>query len=246
MMMTEETQSLLIHLEELQKRSESRHMHAESFFLNEEEQAAVHNVIRASELVRYDGGYQDALKKKIIFLKDREDDFLDIVCLAAEVDQRFRSIGHRDILGALMSLQIDRHSFGDFWIADDHIYLYTDAQMGRFLSRELKRISSLNVSLEQIDEYPVQQFHYRTFEEVIASQRADVIVASLAHVSRSEAREMIRQGLVQINHRPLVHADEVCDNDVTISIRGTGRFRFLGVLRNTRKDRIVAKFQQSI
>ncbi|NCB33611.1 MAG: RNA-binding protein [Erysipelotrichia bacterium] len=246
MMMTEETQSLLIHLKELQRRSESHHMHIESFFLNEEEQSMAETMIPSSDLVRYEGGYQDALKKKVIFLKDREDDLLDIVCLASKVDQRFCSISHRDILGALMSLQIDRHSFGDFWIDEDRIYLYSDEHMARFLCKELIRISSLSVHFEQIAEHPAQQFHYRTFEEVIASQRADAIVAALAHVSRSEAKEMIRLGRIQIDHCPLVHADEVCDNDVTISIRGIGRFRFLGVLRTTRKDRIVAEFQQSL
>ena len=114
----------------------------EPFFLNEEELAAAQKVFFPSETVRYDGGYQEARKKKVIFSPEGEDDFSDIVCLMAEIDNRFRPIGHRDVLGALMHLQIDRHSFGDFWVDDRHIYLYTTAVMGRFLCQELNRIGS--------------------------------------------------------------------------------------------------------
>ena len=166
--------------------------------------------------------------------------------IKTEIDQRFRSIGHRDVLGALMHLQIDRHSFGDFWIEDDGIYLYTSDSMAGFLCDNLIRISSLSVSFERIDEHPAQTFYTREFEAVITSERADSIVAALAKVSRSEAQRMIRQDKVQLNHRPLVEPDELCDNDCTISIRGAGRFRYLGVVRRTRKDRIVVRFSQDI
>ena len=81
---------------------------------------------------------------------------------------------------------------------------------------------------------------------MITSERADSIVAALAKVSRSEAQRMIRQDKVQLNHRPLVEPDELCDNDSTISIREAGRFRYLGVVRRTRKDRIVVRFSQDI
>ncbi len=233
-------------LKDLERQSQRRYMHTESGFLNEEEQAAALQVFPESALIRYDGGYPDARKKKVIFLRDEEDDFSDIVCIRTEIDQRFRSIGHRDVLGTLMHLQIDRHSFGDFWIEENGIYIYTSDSMAGFLCDNLIRISSLSVSFERIDEHPCQTFYTREFEAVITSERADSIVAALAKVSRSEAQRMIRQDKVQLNHRPLVEPDELCDNDCTISIRGAGRFRYLGVVRRTRKDRIVVRFSQDI
>ncbi len=221
-------------------------MHTESAFLNEEEQAEAVSCFPESARIRYDGGYPGARKKKVIFLRDEEDDFSDIVCISSEADQRFRSIGHRDILGSVMSLQIDRHSIGDFWIENDRIYLYTSQAMGEFLCAHLLRIGSLSVSFSIIPEHPVQTFYTRTFQAVISSERIDAVVAALAKVSRSEAQRMIRQDKVQVNHRPLVKPDELCDNDCTISIRGCGRFTYKGVLRRTRKDRIVVELSQDI
>lgn len=238
--------SLRAHLEDLEEKSGRWHTHTCSSFLNEEELAAMEKYFPQSAQIVYDGGYTGARKKKIIFRYDEEDDFSDVVCLSAKIDQRFRKIGHRDILGALMHLQIDRHSFGDFWIEDDHIYLYTSQDMAEFLMANLIRINQLSVSFSVLDEHPVQTFQMKEIRVVAASERADAIVASLAHVSRAKAKEMIRQGLVQLNHVTLEHPDEVCNNNVTISIRGVGRFVFSGTERTTRNGRIAAVFQQYI
>lgn len=237
---------VLSRLEDLQSQSQHRYMHTESGFLNEEEQAAALRRFSESPLIRYDGGYPGALKKKVIFLRDEEDDFSDIACIISGIDQRFRTISHRDVLGSLMALQIDRHSFGDFWIEKERIVLYTSHQMAAFLCENLIRISSLSVHFEISEEHPIQIFHTRQFETVVSSERMDVLVAGLASVSRSKAVQMIREGKVQLNHRPLVKPDEVCDNNSTISIRGSGRYHYLGIVRHTRRDRIVVRFSQDI
>ena len=234
--------SLIAHAHDLQEKSERWHRSLATAFLNEEEQAAVLKNIAVNSLVKLDGGYPDAQKKKVIFLSDEEDDFSDIVCLCAETDQRFRKIGHRDILGALMHLQIDRHSFGDFWVEDSRIYLYTSPSMAGFLIDHLIRIGQLSVSFYEIEERPSQVFRTEKITCVIASERLDAIVAGVVRCSRSEAKEMIRRGLVQVNHVTLEEPDELCNNNVTISIRGTGRFQYLGAVRTTRNGRLAAEF----
>ena len=199
-----------------------------------------------SSLIRYDGGYPGARKQKVFFLADEENFENDIVCLRAKVDQRFRKISHRDVLGALMHLQIERSSFGDFWIDEKYIYLYTSETMSPFLQSSLTRINQLTVSFEETDDRPVQVFKTKTFTAVIASERADAVVAGLVHCSRKEAKEMIAQGLVQVNHALLDHPDKLCNNNDTISIRGAGRFVFVRTLRSTKSDRIAAEFMQYI
>ena len=237
---------ILVRLKDLQRQSERQNRHIESFFLNEEELAIAQTEFKEWPLLRYDGGYENALKKKAIFLSDEEDGFSDIVCLQADIDQRFRKISHRDILGALMHLQIDRHSFGDFWIEENHIYIYTSSLMAEFLIDNLMRISNLNVSFYLIEDHPEQKFQYKKVTAIVSSLRLDAIVASLAHISRTDAKHMITQGLVQVNHVTLVEPDELCNNNCTISIRGKGRFRYTGSVHKTKKDRIVVEFLESI
>ena len=245
-MTSKEDIPILVRLRDLQRQSERQNRHIESFFMNEEELAEAQKEFKESSILRYDGGYDNAQKKKAIFLADEEDGFSDIVCICADIDQRFRKIGHRDILGALMHLQIDRHSFGDFWISDNHIYLYTSSSMAEFLIDNFLRISNMNVSFYKIDDHPVQEFQYKKVTCIVSSLRLDAIVASLAHISRAEAKHMITVGNVQVNHITLVEPDELCDNNCTISIRGRGRFLFTGSVHKTKKDRIVVEFLESI
>ena len=113
--------SLIAHLHDLKEKSERWHKNVCSAFLTEEEQAIVQKIFTPSRFVRYDGGYDDARKKKVIFLYDEKDGFSDIVCMKAKIDQRFRTIGHRDVYGAIMNLQIEKSSFGYFWIEADAI-----------------------------------------------------------------------------------------------------------------------------
>lgn len=238
--------SLVAHLYDLEEKSNTWHKTMHSSFLNEEEIAYVSKMFPPSNHIQYVGGYPEARKKKIVFLYDEEDDFFDITCISARVDQRFRKISHRDILGALMHLQIDRHSFGDFWIDEDHIYLYTNESMARFLIDNLTRINQLSVHFHEIQEHPSQVFHTRRMTAIIASERIDALVAGIAHISRSKAKEMIQQGLVQVNHITLEAGDKMCDNNDTISIRGYGRFKYLGVIKQTRSNRILAEIEVSI
>ena len=118
--------------------------------------------------------------------------------------------------------------------------------MARFLIDNLTRINQLSVHFHEIQEHPSQVFHTRRMTAIIASERIDALVAGIAHISRSKAKEMIQQGLVQVNHMVLDVPDKVCDNNDTISIRGYGRFKYLGVMKQTRSNRILAEIEVSI
>ena len=238
--------SLIAHLKDLQEKSELWHCSLCSQFLNEDEQASIVRLFPPSNRIKYDGGYENARKKKVIFLNDEEDNFSDIVCLCAKADQRFRKISHRDVLGALMHLQVERSTFGDFWIEDDKIYLYTSESMVAFFIDNLIKINQLTVHFRKIDDRPIQEFKTKKLSAVVASERLDSLVSGITHISRAQAKLLIHEGNVQVNHVVLEEVDKLCDNNDTISIRGYGRFTYLGVNHSTKSGRIVAEFLQYI
>ena len=236
----------LAHLKDLKNKCELWHKPQASHFFSEEEQAEIMKVYAPSSLIKYDGGYEGARKKKIIFLYDEDDEYTDVVCLEAKIDQRFRQIGHRDILGALMSLQIDGGSFGDFWVEDNHIYLYTSENMSSFLIDNLNKINQLTVSFEKTKERPIQVFKYKDLEMVVSSERLDAIVAAVTNLSRNKSKELIESGLVQINHIVVEEPENLCHNNNIISIRGYGRFIYAGVIKETKHARKLILLKQSI
>ena len=241
-----ESEQLIDHLFDLYDQSSRYYRHVESNFLNEDELALARKHFKESELIHYDGGYSGARKQKVIFRCDSEDDFSDIVCLKAHINQTFVKITHRDILGAIMSLQVDRSSFGDIFVKENAIYLYTSELMSQFFMQELTQISKLNVKFEVSDKHVAQDFKYEEIEEIIASLRLDVIVASLARMSRSDAVSLIKQGFVQVDHTTLYDPTYLCNNNCTISIRGAGRFEFVEVKGKTRKNRLIAEFLKAV
>ena len=77
-------------------------------------------------------------------------------------------------------------------------------------------------------------------ELVVASPRADALVAAVYRLSRSEAQALFVRGLVFVNARLLENGSrELNDGDI-VSVRGYGRFVFGGMLRETKKGRIRA------
>ncbi len=220
----------------------------ESVFLTEEQQVQARQWFAPSALIRYDGGYEGARRKKVIFLPWEEDDFSDdIVCIETELRGASRPLTHRDVLGSLMALQIERSALGDLWVEDNaRAYVYTTAVMARYLCDQCTRIGPCTADFRILPERPVQHFRTRQFTKVVASLRLDAVTAALASVSREKAKEMIRQGLVQVDHITLEEPDKVCHNGCTISIRGTGRFTYRQTTHTTRKDRIVAEFLQDL
>lgn len=239
-------QDELAHLNDLQQACFKWHKTVTSKFYFEEEWASFQEYFPENAHTLYVGGYPEARKKKLVFRYDEDNQDFDLLCLKARIDQRFRKITHRDVLGALMNLQIERHSFGDHWVEENAIYLYTNQKMGQFICDTLHRVNQLSVQFEIQSEFAQQHFERQEFTSVVASLRMDAIVASLAHTSRAKAKLMIQQGNVQLAHRLLVAPDKICHNNDTISIRKVGRFTFIGVEHTTKSDRIVARFWKEV
>lgn len=215
-------------------------------FLNQEELAIVKRHLSNKCLYKIDGGYTDAEYCKVIFLKDKEDDFSDVVCLIAYYDKRFIDISHRDILGALMALSINRNSVGDFWATDDKIVLYTTELFSKFIIENFTSISKINVSFKKSDINLIREVKTEAFERIISSNRLDNIVSAICNCSRSKASSMIKSELVKVNHIVIAQTSKLCNNNCVISIRGYGRFLYKGVLKTTKKDKILVQIEKYI
>ena len=74
--------------------------------------------------------------------------------------------------------------------------------------------------------------------DTVASLRLDSILASGMRTSRAKAAEMIRAGLVSVEHAPEERIDRILAEGQLLSVRGFGRIRLRNVGERTRKDRL--------
>lgn len=154
---------------------------------------------------------------------------------------------HRDYLGSLMNLGIGREQIGDIFCRENEAYVFAAADIAPFICRELTRVRHTTVITQIIP--PAQcPVLVNTREESgsSSSERIDSLVALVFHLSRSKAQKLIEQEKVFLEGRVITSASYQPSSGERISVRGLGKFRYLGADGRTRKGRLIVRFERYI
>ena len=236
------------HIIDLAQRCEKRNIATSTAFLTEGERARVEMLLGGLGFLNFAfwGGYEDAERTTAVFLPEyidkADNDTADITFVGVEVDKFNKNdaeFSHRDILGSLMGLGIEREAVGD---------IVAKGGEGHFVLRK-SVLPFVLESLEKIGRYPVKvkERPHMTFErkddfeeksDTVASMRLDGIVASVFSLSRSTACEKISAGLVQVNVIVLKKTDSDVKEGDKISLKGQGKALLLKTDGFSRKGRI--------
>lgn len=245
MAQTNSTPELSARIKDWISQSQRYHHAVLSCFLTEEEQALLKNMCRYEHVKLY-GGCTNAIRQRAAFLYEAEDEAdFEITCLKAPVLKRFHDITHRDLLGALMSLGIDRSRFGDCFIESGWLVAYVDSEIAEYVIRNVSSVKRMPVQFECCD--PIEPIRKTELLKInVTSLRIDCVVAALANVSRTMAAEMIAQKRVSIDHKLVEESKRLCNNGNTISISGKGRFIVGNTIGTTRKDRMIVEVEKFV
>lgn len=166
-----------------------------------------------------------------------------IVCVHSRYSSRYNTVSHRDILGAFMALGLTRSCIGDIIIVEDDIYLFAHAQTADFIAQSLTSAGKTPLAFRALDVVPPMPEPEGTrFSSVVSSLRLDGVVAAAYKLSRNESAELIRTGMVKVNHLVCERVDFSVKENALLSLRGRGRIRLLSVDGLTRKQRIGITF----
>lgn len=187
------------------------------------------------------GGYEGAERVVAGFGDDVSDFPIKCVKISPKGEKWADDLTHRDFLGALMGLKISREMLGDIIVSGKTGYVLCLDSIAGFIKSELHDVKRTSVLCTVLDELPEIALPVPEKQEfVISSNRLDAIVASVWRLSRSEAKELFESELVFVNSRPERRPErEAAEGDI-ISVRGKGRIRYLGILRETGKGRLRA------
>ena len=225
-----------------------------SDFLNLNEQNILYSLSRDRLFSRYlcFGGYDTAERQMAAFIPDalylrygKEDpDPLEIpypFCAVkiSPLHRRYaEKLTHRDYLGAVLNLGIERGKTGDIipWEEDAVIFVHRD--MKELLQNELTRIRHTSVTAQ---EFPMDAVDYTPgYEEIrgtAASVRLDSLIALAFSSSRTKLSGLIEAGKVFVNGRLITSNGYQPKEGDIISVRGMGKFRFAEEGGRTRKNR---------
>lgn len=158
----------------------------------------------------------------------------------APLSPRFADpLGHRDFLGALLSLGLRRQALGDILLQENRACLICLAHMAPFIQEQLVQVKHTLVRCCSLDAPPETLLALPDPTPILAaSPRLDVLVAAVYHLSRSQSQQLIAQGRVAVNDRECLSADLNLTEGARVSVRGYGRFFYEAAEGNTRKGRL--------
>ena len=201
--------------------------------------------------VKLFGGYEHAERQMAAFFPESLGFSWDypIDCLKIEPKAlRFsEELGHRDYLGALLNLGVDRSVVGDILIKDKEAWFFCLHKMSDFFIENFIRVKHTTVlvsRVEQAEEIPEPEFEM--INGTCASVRRDALIGLAFQASRSSMVSFIESGLVFVNGKLITsNGYEPKEGDI-ISVRGKGRFIYDGVSRQTKKGRLGVRIRKYV
>jgi len=212
-----------------------------SEFLTPAEQALIGRVTELNREVEsaFFGGFDGAERKILALWPDAytapapEEVPIDVV----EIEIRFAEITHRDILGSLMGLQIQRNRVGDILDTLEKPAFLCLRSMTPFILENLTKIgrNGVKLSLGEIKAPPEQR--YSEIRATVASLRLDSILAECFGLSRTKAADLVRSGIAQLNWEPADDVSREIREGDRLSLRGYGKAIVAEVGGESRKGR---------
>lgn len=230
---------------ELGEKSYQQNIYLFTGFLGMSEQEAFWQAAQAMKHVPFTmwGGSGECERQMVRFGSMEElgyEEQFPICCIGIRplLEKFADELSHRDFLGALMNLGIDRSTLGDIYIKGKSGYLFCTETISGFIVENLDKVKHTSVKCEILDKLPDIAVREAVSEEhLTSSERIDGIIAKLYNLSRTQVIELFRSKKVYVNGR--LNENNSCylkSGDVA-SVRGYGKFTYDGISRETRKGK---------
>ena len=153
----------------------------------------------------------------------------------------YRALTHRDYLGALLSLGIERDRIGDIIVENEfEAVVFCSGYILDFLETHLEGVASDKVTVTEF--VPGGNFcakrDFSPITDTVASERLDCIVAALTNLSREKSQAVIKGGLCELDYVCETRCDREVTPPCTVSVRGLGKYDILSFDGETRRGRL--------
>ncbi len=146
---------------------------------------------------------------------------------------------HRDYLGAILNLGIERRLIGDIVIRDTRAYVFVKEDIADYIISELSRARHTELCVSVADSLPEGEL-YKTERVTVQAngERLDGLIAKAFSLSRESAQSYFSKGLVFVSGKSTESTSYIPKPGEIISVRGLGRFIYRGVVGISRKGKL--------
>ena len=220
-------------------------------------------VIARKYLSFFCGGYLNSERKILIIGSDNQEDakdFLDLLTIEIKkankkylnkelnnkntkkgtVETETNVFSHRDILGSILGLGINRDVIGDILIKGNRADVFVIKDISKYIIQNLEKIGREKVEVykNSFDNLIEIEDVSKEIKTTVASLRLDAMISAATGLSREVSAKMIQNEKVKLNHKIIVNTSKQLKIGDKISVRGYGRIELIEILGETRKDRI--------
>ncbi len=215
-------------------------------FLGLSEQAAFHEVRRDFPYARYTlFGGTDGAERIMVRFGDTEEigyeqPFPILTMKIEPLSQKFaEKLTHRDFLGSILGLGIERCKIGDILIRENVGYTFVSEDIAEYIKDSLTKVRRTDVKVSLSETLPEGEL-YKTERRKLQAvgERVDAVIAKLFSISRDDSLYLFKKGLVFADGREVTSASYIPKKNEVISVRGYGRFIYLGYETLTKKGKL--------
>lgn len=188
------------------------------------------------------GGYHEAERVRIAFRRPDYEGPVDfsLMVLSVTWDARYRLIGHRDVLGSLLGLGLERDVVGDIIMHGPGAQVVVDAKIGPWIMDNFHKIAMVPAETEAIPESAIEppKQEAKVVRATVASLRLDAVGAAGFGISRAKMAAAIDGERVQVNWQTAKGPSQAVKPGDVVSFRGRGRLEIKELTGTSRKGRI--------
>ncbi|HBV23220.1 MAG TPA: hypothetical protein DEB42_05480 [Jeotgalicoccus sp.] len=214
-------------------------------FLNPREQKMIESLSGnyPDITVHYYGGGKNEERERLRamllpeYFEFSQDDFL-VTVFEVSYPDKFVTLSHRNLLGAIMSIGVDRSIIGDI-VNGDKIQFAVTEPFKELFKTELTKIKNAPLKLTEI---PHQEFidanvTMKPAAILSSSYRLDSIVSLVLKEGRAKSKERVEKEKVKVNHSIVDEPSFIIETGDIISVRGFGRFIVTEQIAETKKGK---------
>jgi RNA-binding protein YlmH len=224
-------------------RTSKRHKDMVTPFLDPREQYILDTLVRREgeeiQMVK-DGGYSQAERCRMTlspmyFLPDEQTFSLLYLRLASE-----SKLEHREVLGSLLGLGIQRFMLGDILPHEAGADIIIARELKDFVLGNLTKVGRKGIIISEIvrDDLKIEHQIQTDQHAIVSSLRLDTVISAICRISRSKSAELVRLGKCKVNWQKVDRVDYTISSGDVISVRGYGRIRLLEVREATKKGKL--------
>lgn len=244
--MDKETIVLKKRLLDLANHSYQNNMFTFSGFLSLHEQQLIEEIRKENAFIAVTlyGGNTDCERMMARFGNKEElgyEEAFPIRCIKIEplIEKFADALTHRDFLGAVMNLGIERNTIGDIFVQGKSAYLYCHQKMAEYLLEELNKVKHTHVKchlIDSVEELPTVEPISK--EVLVSSCRIDGVISKVYNISRTGSLELFRSGRIFVNGKLIENNSYVLKAGDSVTVRGFGKFIFKEEVYKTKKEKL--------